>query len=413
MHTENLALGWAGAPKPSWSWMALSLSILGLIVPTFAGIDGSGDDSSKSHRSVFYVSDGPWGRLRCTKIHLEASRSVISGFAVPSPRPRWSFPEEVFDEVPRLLRDAGAPESFITKLLEPHLVVREGDFVHVFPPVAELINLAPESRLVIYTQLANYPINTYHYNPLLITEPSVEEFYSGGDLSAEMIRRIDKLTYRRGGTLLFSDVSALIHFCEDQREVQAVVRAMTRTQSLMIRIEVDDSTDVEGLIDYWTLGDGVRKKNVEPIIRSIIETRGLETLPLAQILPPLPRKLIYTFPGVELARSGLLPDCHWTSINFFNYEANDSLLDADLAASMIIDDCDKVEPPYAYGDILMFVNRQGRAKHSCVYLADNIVFTKNGRSALSPWVIMMLPEVEGIYNFRRDLIMQGYRIRSS
>jgi hypothetical protein len=37
------------------------------------------------------------------------------------------------------------------------------------------------------------------------------------------------------------------------------------------------------------------------------------------------------------------------------------------------------------------------AHHSCVYLADDIVYTKNGRSLLEPWVFMHLSEVRDIY----------------
>ena len=204
----------------------------------------------------------------------------------------------------------------------------------------------------------------------------------------------------------------LIHYSKGEDEVMEIMKAMTRTRSLMIRLELDKSSNVPELLDYWTIGDSLRQKDIEPIINSIIATDGVETLPISQLLPPLARKLIYTYPGIELARQGVFPDCHWTSLNFFSYEPKDYLLDAILATSAVLENCEKVEPPYRYGDILMFIDdKKGSAMHSCVYLADDIVFTKNGRNILSPWVVMRLENVEQLYMYRGDSHIQGYRRR--
>jgi hypothetical protein len=52
--------------------------------------------------------------------------------------------------------------------------------------------------------------------------------------------------------------------------------------------------------------------------------------------------------------------------------------------------------PYRYGDVLFCGWQPGNAIHSCVYLADDIVYTKNGRS-VQPWVLMKLDEVVAFY----------------
>lgn len=361
-------------------------------------------------KSVFYAREGPWGRLRCTGIHLEAPQNMVSKFAIPGPIPRWSFPSDQRGGLSDFFRDAGMEEAPLAELLSPDRIVEEGGYVHLFPPIKELENMAPETRLIIYTKLGNYPINAFYADPVLIVGESVKEFFATSDMSPDMVHRIERLSYQRGGTIAFSDPSVLIHYCNGEAQVNRVMKAMTRTRSLMVRIELDETSNIDELVDYWTLGDGVRKKDIEPIIHSIIETRGLETLPLAQVLPPLARKLIYTFPGIELAKHGVFPDCHWTSLNFLNYEAHEYLLDADLAALTVIKGCEEVDEPYQYGDILMFVDdRSGRAGHSCVYLADDIVYTKNGRNILSPWVVMRLSNVRQIYAYKGGISIQGYR----
>ena len=69
-----------------------------------------------------------------------------------------------------------------------------------------------------------------------------------------------------------------------------------------------------------------------------------------------------------------------------------------------------VEPPYQYGDILFFLdNTTGDAYHSCVHLADNIVYTKNGRNLLSPWLLMRLDDVKKVYLYKGNGRVQGFR----
>jgi hypothetical protein len=56
-----------------------------------------------------------------------------------------------------------------------------------------------------------------------------------------------------------------------------------------------------------------------------------------------------------------------------------------------------VEPPYRYGDVLMFITPDGRAVHSATYLADDILFTKNGSNLLTPWLLMRLQDLSKLY----------------
>lgn len=44
--------------------------------------------------------------------------------------------------------------------------------------------------------------------------------------------------------------------------------------------------------------------------------------------------------------------------------------------------------------MLLCLNPEGNAVHSCVYIADNIVFTKNGENALSPWLHQRQKDIE-------------------
>jgi len=363
-----------------------------------------------SSPNVFYANPGSWGKLRCAYIYLEAPNSLVDGFPLPNTRPRWSFPEALLPELPDLFRKADLSEAFIAVLLDEKTVVKENGTCHLFPTLPDLEAISPEGRSIIYTELAKHENNEFCTDPVLIVGQTVKEWYRTSKLRPEIIAKVEKLSYLRGETTAFSDIAAVLNYAQSDSEARTIFKAFTRTRSLMIKIEVDHNTNVEELVGYWTLGLGLRRKDVEPIVQSIIDTDGIEALPLSHMLPALVRKLMYTYPGLDMAKHGMLPDCHWTSLNFFNYEPHEYLLDSRLATSAVLENFAPVEPPYKYGDVLFFLsNATGDAFHSCVHLADNIVFTKNGRNLLSPWVLMRLEDVKKVYLYRGDGRIQGFR----
>jgi hypothetical protein len=283
--------------------------------------------------------------------------------------------------------------------------------VHLYPPFADLESLTPAMREVIYPELAKYPVNEFHVDPVLILTPTVEEWYKSSKLRPELVARIKQLSYRRGECIAFSDLPLLLNDAKSDEESRLIFKTFTRTRALMVKMELSKAgTNTEELVNYWTTGLGLRRKDIEPLIDSVIEADGIERLDLVHILPALTRKLLYTYPGMEVARHGIMPDCHWTSLNFFNYEPHQYLLDSRLATSSVLENFTPVETPYRYGDILFFLdNERGDAFHSCVYLADEIVYTKNGRNALSPWILSTLADMRKIYLYRDNARVQAYR----
>ena len=49
----------------------------------------------------------------------------------------------------------------------------------------------------------------------------------------------------------------------------------------------------------------------------------------------------------------------------------------------------------------------------CVYLADEVVFTKNGRDKIEPWVLMKLPDMLAWYKAKEPVQVAVYRARKS
>jgi len=313
-------------------------------------------------------------------------------------------------ELPAFFTKAGLAPTLIEKLLNTKTLVKNGGNVHVFPPLADLEEIPASVRATIYAELSKYQENEYHADPVLIIGTSVEEWYHSSKLRPELIAKIKKMSYTRGQTTAFSDVPALLNYALSDAETRVIFKACTRTRNLLVRLKLTKQTNAEEIINYWTMGSGMRRKDIEPLIQSIIELDEIDELGISHLLPALARKLLYTYPGLDLAKHGVMPDCHWTSLNFFNFEPHEYLLDARLATSQVLEQFTPVEPPYQYGDVLFFLdNTTGDAFHSCVHLADNIVYTKNGRNLLSPWVIMRLEDVKQIYLYKGNGRVQGFR----
>jgi len=383
---------------------------LGLACPSLPAQTASINDSASSY-STPETSTGPWGTLTKIPIFLEAPNSLIDDYPLPNTITRWSFPISEAPQLPDFFAKTGLSAAFIAQLSQPGLQTIEGNWLHLFPPAEEVALLDPEVRSRLYLHLSNYPPNEYHDDPVYILSPTVEEWYRSSNLNPELIAAIAKVAYRKGDVWAVSDLPYLLSLTTNEVETRRLFQSFTRTRSYLAKLVVSPDMDSLSVRNYWTIGGkSFRLKALEPLLNSIKETRQTIELDISHIIPALPRKLIYNYQSPSFANKGIFPDCHWTSLNFFNYEPHEYLLDSRLATSKVLDDYLPVEPPYAYGDILFFIRADdGNAFHSCLFLADDLVFTKNGRNQLNPWIISTLKDVSSIYLSSAPGSIQAYR----
>jgi hypothetical protein len=400
--------------RSSIQWIGLIVFSLLVPYPTSvsaqAVTEGSGVAQS-SLAATTQIKSGPWGNLLRIPIFLEAPTSMVETYPLPNTTPRWSFPESEAPRLGALFTTLGLSSTLVQTLSEPSLQIREGGWIHFFPPAAAVEGLSPEVRARLYIQLGKYPVNEFHQDPVLILSDTIDEWYKSSPLRRELVEKIKDLAYRRGETWAFSDLPILLGYSENETEARSIFKAFTRTRTYLVKLNVTPDLDVLGVRDYWSIGGrSFRLKSLEPLLASIQETGRPVELDLSHIIPALPRKLIYNYPGSQTAAEGIMPDCHWTSLNFFNYEPHEYLLDPRLATNRVLEDYVPVSPPYTYGDILFFLRTaDGDAFHSCLYLADDLVFTKNGRNQLSPWIISTIEDVSRVYLSITEGRIQAYR----
>jgi hypothetical protein len=127
-------------------------------------------------------------------------------------------------------------------------------------------------------------------------------------------------------------------------------------------------------------------------------------------MPGFARRRLYTFPDKPPeGKHGY--DCHYSSLNFFLGEPDNSFLEPARAAAVLAGDYESVPGPGQFGDLILFTDDGVNVVHSCVYIADDVVFTKNGTSEMQPWLLMTLEQVEAAYPSEKPWVRLTYRMK--
>ncbi len=360
---------------------------------------------------LYDAAEGPWGRLQYYYFYLEAPQFLIDAFPLPNPRTRWAVPLAEEQPFRALLDELFMSDEARAALSDAtNIGVADGLFA-VFPPAFVITSLDPGARSKLYQYLAQFDANPEIRDPIRIFSGSVDEWARGTEIRPDLISLMKDLCFVRHGLLNFADVSFLVSRATSQEEARTLQRYSSRVRTMVVRFDLKNLGDMAPIIDYWTTGLGLRRKQLQPLIESGIVTLGVAGLDLVHVLPPLARKLLYTYPDLSMAVEGKLPDCHWTALNFFNYNPETIYLEELFAASGLLTDFDTIDDPYRFGDLLVFVTPEMNAFHSCVYIAADIVYTKNGRSLFAPWIALHLSDVKKLYSESGGdpLRVQGFR----
>jgi len=353
--------------------------------------------SSLADDAVTYqCKPGPWGRIEYQTLYLSAPLALMDEFPMPDIQPNWCFPGGTADSVRGFLTQAGLDAPTVQRLLGDPNAHRDAEGVFtVYPSVAELEALKPDVRATIYRELAKSPLNSFYYAPVCIPADSFEEWLGTGNFPTDVSDMIRKFVYRDGDAVLFSDFRAVLSHAPSDSEAHRWVRALTRVRCVLAYLKVDGTDDLTALKRYWSTN--FHRKDSLPMLEAVADMPGGGKLDLTHLFPPLPRRLVYSYITPDIERTGQTPNCHWTSLNFFNYTRQNIFLDLKLASSQVLEDYERVPEANTFGDVLFFVDDQGSAYHSCVFIADNLVYTKNGENVMMPWILTRLEDVKQIY----------------
>jgi hypothetical protein len=357
---------------------------------------------------VWTSKSAVYGDLTIRAIYLEAPSYLIELVGKPSSKPRWAFANGTDASVRALFQRAGIPADIQARLLDPAQRQQQDGAMVIFPSVDDLIALTPEMRTIVYPELAKSDLNEFHQNPIFIIGADLEDWLRQSKLSNKQKEIFRKMVWRRGRALAFSDLRTLLLFSETPEDVTQVFKTITRTRTLLLSLRLPPSADMAALSNYWS--GGFADADTLPLLQAAIQRESVMEIDVSHLLPALARRRLYTYPTLDQTVNGRLPDCHWTSLNFFNNTARSYYLDTRLAAGVLLSQYERVNAPYRFGDVLAFVSSDS-VLHSCVFIADDIVYTKNGENILAPWVFQRMDDVMAIYQTDTSVQIQGYRLK--
>jgi hypothetical protein len=302
--------------------------------------------------------------------------------------------ENLPEQTRALMVSCGLSAEQVERAMSPERCSVIGADTVVKPDDELVLSLTPEVRGKLYQELAAWEPNHYMRYPFCFPKQKVADWFEGAKLSPDLIARITKLMYLRGETMCFSDFELVIHSLPSQAERVAVVKALSRQPAILVRVHIGPETDVDRILNYWQRGSEV--SDARPLLESVKRLDSGGNISLLYLLPRFARERLYTYPPTK--SNDVSMDCHWTSLNFFNETPDNRFADAAYTARYLTDNFYPVPKADRYGDIVLVLNKDGNAIHSVVYLADDIVFTKNGNNYAQPWMLMRLKDVLSDYS---------------
>jgi hypothetical protein len=254
-----------------------------------------------------------------------------------------------------------------------------------------------EQRARIYTQLGKTSANPDQASAFSFYGASVDEWLGGSKISRETRQLIEPLIYRHGDFLHFADAALVQSLIADPAEKQRLAKVLLRQATMLVTLTVRDPAEVLALSEYW--GRGGRATDIRPLLESVAGASGGRSIDIVHLLPSFARNYLYRYPKLttgDLAKP-LLANCLWSALNFFRPSPDDRFLDVATAIATLRKDYYVVENSFRLGDIVALLDPEGNLFHVAVYLADDLVFTKNGASPVSPWIIMPLERLKAVY----------------
>jgi hypothetical protein len=373
-------------------------------VRTSAG-DGAPDPNERRERQGRSVK-GSWGELLVREIELERPQEYID-YDGSLQTETWTFSGSTPDQVRELLLRSNVGAAQIERALSPRMMSAGADGVVIAPDDELVLSLSPASRDQLYRALGKNIKNSYMQQPFKLRPGDAQRWFADSPLDPSLIALFQKLLYPRGNVINFSDYETIMHRIPREPDRRTFAKTLSRQHALVLGLRVGPETDIDKMLGYWT-AEGVHQKDLRPLLEALKRLREGGSLNIAYVLPPFARTRLYTFPEPTNPDSPVL-NCHWSTLNFFRDPPDDRFAEEAYGIAYVHEHFYEIAKPSMYGDRIFLVDDEGGAVHSAVYIAADIVFTKNGRGFAQPWMMMYLEEMVRMYNSSQHVRMVVYR----
>ncbi len=338
---------------------------------------------------------GPWGKLEGLYFNIERPDSFLTIADPFTEKARWVFEKQSHAEVEALFDRAGLSPIQKASLFNPAGYKETADGVEISPDHRLLLELSTGAREIIYPVLGRSALNTRHQSPFCFLERWLVDRFQTDGLAPATIEAAKKLLYQQGNVVCFSDLPALFEIVTAPQERKAVLKALSRSPSLLVTLHVNSETKLNGIINYWSRGWHAKDRGA--FLRSLSQTQKGGSVDIIHLLPPFARERLNTFPFPQLGSNNDKPNCYWTALNFAQAEQDPALTRRDKALEKLQANYYPITDKPAFGDVICLLDSKGEIFHMANYIAANIVFTKNGYHHHNPWILMTMEDMLAYY----------------
>jgi hypothetical protein len=357
------------------------------------------------------IDKGPWGVLERSSKYIQPPINLVFDFEDLLKSSRyWKFPNLSLEEIKIIFKSSGLTDEVVNELIKNTQSLENQRGFVTKPPDKIILDLAPEIRTKLYPQIGKHKENPNFAEPFYFPDSNVDEWLVETNIDDEIKQKFKSLIYYRNNICLISDTHLLIPekgFSDLPAKLTAI---LFRTKATTLKLVIKEGQDISKLIDYWSYPNN--KNRVEKILTTASNTKGGAKVDILYLLPKIPQGDL----NLYIRRKELddrRRDCHWATFNFFNEKEDlrintkSSLPIFDYLRETEISDPSKLK----FGDIILFFNRSTDSIiHSCTYIADNIVYTKNGTNPDRPFLFTSLETVKNIYKLSNNFEI-GYYTR--
>jgi hypothetical protein len=345
---------------------------------------------------------GKWGNIKQVPIVISPPMELVFTDWGLMRKPTWFFPGVNVGMVAQLLRSAGISADDAER-------VRAGSRPDsriagvVFEPDPAWVRALPaETRTRIYRLLARSVLNVDQTQAFRFRGENPEAWLGSALISSHTRQLVEPLIYRDGSYMLFSDIELIRAEIGSEDELRRLGKALSRQPTVIAQLSVNRPEDVDSLVEYW--GRGGRRTEIRPLIESIAKGGADRSIDVIHLLPSFAQNHLYCYPKLSAADIDrpTVVNCLWTSLNFFSQHSDDRFLDAAVSIKTLKEDYFIVETDFELGDIFAFLDEKGDIFHAAVFIADDLVFSKNGISAMAPWTLTSIDDVKGYYRWRSE-----------
>ena len=308
--------------------------------------------------------------------------------------PKWLFDKTSEASLTRFLGSCDLREVEKRVLLDKRTWMINSNGITVLPPEQVVWSLSHKARQQIYSVLAKSSANYPQCFPFRFPVDAFDLKFKESGLPVEQIEKIKRLTYTNAGFLCFTDLQAVQKVLRPD-DFKDLVSSLYAVPTYLLRLRVAPDADVDSLIKYW--GKGGREKLVAPLLTALSHAPGGGAINISYFLPPFARLRLYTYPEDWQDPTAPKQDCFFTAMNFFNETPDTNFFNTAYSKRVLDTEYVAIKEEPAFGDIVTLFNGAGDPVHTCVYIADDFVFTKNGVNAAQPWVLMRMPDMLMIY----------------